>query len=166
MRIDRRFPVKIGRRRRADKSHPFPVKGQYVKVQICVWAFLFILGMGSGLVAGEIYQWVDKDGVQHFTNEPPPPGAQIVNSTAAALPDDAPADTGADDADGDDGGNSSGDSVGDNGSDDEGVEDDVVVGEPRRVYPDEIRREADREAAREDYREEERPRPEAPRRLR
>lgn len=33
--------------------------------------------------SGTIYQWVGKDGVMHFTNEPPPPGVKIVNETAA-----------------------------------------------------------------------------------
>ena len=29
-----------------------------------------------------IYQWVDQQGVMHFTNEPPPPGAKIINEKA------------------------------------------------------------------------------------
>jgi hypothetical protein len=33
--------------------------------------------------AGQIYQWIDKNGVRHFTNEPPPPGAKIVSEEAA-----------------------------------------------------------------------------------
>lgn len=33
--------------------------------------------------AGQIYQWIDKNGVRHFTNEPPPPGVKIVNEQAA-----------------------------------------------------------------------------------
>jgi hypothetical protein len=33
--------------------------------------------------AGQIYQWVDKNGVNHFTNEPPPPGEKIINEQTA-----------------------------------------------------------------------------------
>jgi hypothetical protein len=33
--------------------------------------------------AGQIYQWIDKNGVRHFTNEPPPPGAKIVDEQTA-----------------------------------------------------------------------------------
>jgi FtsZ-interacting cell division protein ZipA len=40
----------------------------------CLW---------SSLEAGQIYQWIDNNGVRHFTNEPPPPGAKIVNEQAA-----------------------------------------------------------------------------------
>ena len=40
----------------------------------CLW---------TSLEAGQIYQWIDKNGVRHFTNEPPPPGARIVNEQQA-----------------------------------------------------------------------------------
>ena len=40
----------------------------------CLW---------TSLEAGQIYQWIDKNGVRHFTNEPPPPGAKIVNEQQA-----------------------------------------------------------------------------------
>jgi hypothetical protein len=40
----------------------------------CLW---------TSLEAGQIYQWIDKNGVKHFTNEPPPPGAKIVNEQKA-----------------------------------------------------------------------------------
>ena len=40
----------------------------------CLW---------TSLEAGQIYQWIDKNGVKHFTNEPPPPGAKIVNEQQA-----------------------------------------------------------------------------------
>jgi len=29
-------------------------------------------------LAGQVYEWIDENGVKHFTNEPPPPGATIV----------------------------------------------------------------------------------------
>ena len=40
----------------------------------CLW---------TSLEAGQIYQWIDKNGVRHFTNEPPPLGAKIVNEQQA-----------------------------------------------------------------------------------
>ena len=40
----------------------------------CLW---------TSLEAGQIYQWIDKNGVKHFTNEPPPPGVKIVNEQKA-----------------------------------------------------------------------------------
>jgi len=61
----------------------------------CLWVLIFIAGMGSGLQAGEIYQWIDEDGVQHFTDGPPPPGAQIVESLSETPPDEPPAGNGA-----------------------------------------------------------------------
>ena len=47
----------------------------------CVW---------TSLGADEIYQWIDKNGVMHFTNKPPPAGAKIVNQQKA-IPYDAAA---------------------------------------------------------------------------
>ncbi|CAB5099894.1 hypothetical protein D3OALGA1CA_1356 [Olavius algarvensis associated proteobacterium Delta 3] len=29
-------------------------------------------------MAGQVYEWIDENGVKHFTNEPPPPGATVV----------------------------------------------------------------------------------------
>jgi hypothetical protein len=43
----------------------------------------------ASLEADEIYQWVDKNGVMHFTNQPPPPGAKIVNQQQAIPYDEA-----------------------------------------------------------------------------
>jgi len=48
----------------------------------CLW---------TSLEAGQIYEWIDKNGVKHFTNEPPPPGAKIVNK-AKAIPYNKAAD--------------------------------------------------------------------------
>jgi len=50
--------------------------------------------MGPDLEAAEIYQWIDKDGVQHFTNGPPPPGAQIVEGLSDSPSDEPPVSTG------------------------------------------------------------------------
>ena len=49
---------------------------------ICLW---------TSAEAGQIYQWIDKNGVRHFTNEPPPPGAKIINEQKA-IPYDKAAD--------------------------------------------------------------------------
>ena len=67
--------------------------------QFCLWAALLILGMAAGLEAGEIYQWIDKDGVRHFTDGPPPPGAQMVEGLSQGQAEDLPARTGAADED-------------------------------------------------------------------
>jgi len=66
-----------------------------MKWQLYFWILLFIAGMVAGLQAGEIYQWIDEDGVQHFTDGPPPPGAQIVESFSETPSDEPPAGTGA-----------------------------------------------------------------------
>jgi hypothetical protein len=46
----------------------------------CLW---------TSLEADQIYQWIDNNGVRHFTNEPPPPGAKIVNEQQAIPYDEA-----------------------------------------------------------------------------
>jgi len=46
----------------------------------CLW---------TSLGAAQIYEWIDKNGVRHFTNLPPPPGAKIVNEQAAIPYDEA-----------------------------------------------------------------------------
>ena len=46
----------------------------------CLW---------SSIEAAQIYEWIDKNGVRHFTNVPPPPGAKIVNEQAAIPYDEA-----------------------------------------------------------------------------
>jgi hypothetical protein len=78
-----------------------PMKGFIsMKFMRYIWIMIFIAGMGSTLQAGEIYQWIDEDGVQHFTDGPPPPGAQIVESLSETPSDEPPAGTGkADDGD-------------------------------------------------------------------
>jgi hypothetical protein len=38
----------------------------------CLW---------TTLQAGEIYEWVDKDGVKHLSDRPPPPGVKIIHET-------------------------------------------------------------------------------------
>jgi hypothetical protein len=65
-----------------------------MKLRHYLWVVILIAGMGSNLDAAEIYQWIDKDGVQHFTNGPPPPGAQIVEGLSEAPSDEPPAANG------------------------------------------------------------------------
>ena len=38
----------------------------------CLW---------TTLQAGEIYEWVDKDGAKHLSDRPPPPGIKIIHET-------------------------------------------------------------------------------------
>ena len=71
------------------------VKGLSMKLPLFFWVFVFISSMGPFLEAGEIYQWIDKDGVQHFTDGPPPPGAQIVEGLSETPAIEPPANTGA-----------------------------------------------------------------------
>jgi len=59
-----------------------------MKLPLFIWVGVLILGIGLSLQAGEIYQWIDEDGVQHFTDGPPPPGAQIVEGLSETEPDD------------------------------------------------------------------------------
>jgi len=73
-----------------------------MRLKLYLWILIFIAGVGSGLQAGEIYQWIDEEGVQHFTDGPPPPGAQIVESLSETPSDEPPAGNGAAD-DGDTG---------------------------------------------------------------
>ena len=40
---------------------------------------LLVCGFCVSPEAGEVYEWLDKDGVKHFTDEAPPPGATILN---------------------------------------------------------------------------------------
>jgi Domain of unknown function (DUF4124) len=66
-----------------------------MKLQLFFWVFIFISGLVPYLEAGEIYQWIDKDGVQHFTDGPPPPGAQLVEGLSETPAIEPPANTGA-----------------------------------------------------------------------
>ena len=46
----------------------------------CLW---------TTIEADQIYEWIDKNGVRHFTNEPPPPGAKIVGEQTEIQHDEA-----------------------------------------------------------------------------
>ena len=65
-----------------------------MKLQLLWGVLILLFCLGPGLEAAEIYQWIDKDGVQHFTNEEPPPGAQIVEGLSEAPADTPPAKAG------------------------------------------------------------------------
>jgi len=58
-----------------------------MKLRILLAVLIAIFGLAAGLEAGDIYQWVDKDGVQHFTDGPPPPGAERVEGLSDKPPD-------------------------------------------------------------------------------
>jgi hypothetical protein len=152
------------------------VKGKKMKRRIYCLAVVFSLGWVPGYAAAEIYQWVDKDGVHHFTNEPPPPGARIIDSTSEIQSDKSSADAdatappatapaGAETSESD----SSPPPPAEYGTtttapapeqedanvdEDNGAYDDVVVREPRLRRREEISREAEREPLRQEYREE------------
>lgn len=66
-----------------------------MKRRLFLWAVLLIVGTVSSLAAGEIYQWIDEDGVQHFTDGPPPPGARIVEGLSEGQPEQPPTNGGA-----------------------------------------------------------------------
>jgi hypothetical protein len=50
---------------------------------------VLVFCLSTSLEAGQIYQWIGKDGVMHFTNQPPPPGVKIVNQQEAIPYDEA-----------------------------------------------------------------------------
>jgi hypothetical protein len=60
------------------------------KMKILIPLILFsMFCLGTSLEADEIYQWVDQNGVKHFTNKPPPPGAKVINQQQAIQTDEA-----------------------------------------------------------------------------
>ena len=59
-----------------------------MKFRILFGVLILIFGLAAGLEAGEIYQWVDKDGGLHFTDGPPPPGAERVEGLSENPPDE------------------------------------------------------------------------------
>ena len=67
-----------------------------MKFRILFGVLILLLGLAAGLGAGEIYQWIDKDGVQHFTDGPPPPGAERVEGLSERQPDEPRSKTGPD----------------------------------------------------------------------
>ena len=40
---------------------------------------IVVCGFCVSVEAGEVYEWIDKDGVKHFTQEAPPPEATLLN---------------------------------------------------------------------------------------
>ena len=66
----------------------YAMDGFAMKHTLFFAVLILILGTSLNLLSGEIYQWVDKDGVQHFTDGPPPPGAEPVEGLSDAKPDE------------------------------------------------------------------------------
>ena len=67
---------------------PLEVDGFLMKHKLFLTVLIFCFGLWPNLVSGEIYQWVDKDGVLHFTDGPPPPGAERVEGLSETPPDE------------------------------------------------------------------------------
>jgi len=65
-----------------------------LKLHFFFWVFIVSLCLGPGVAAGEIYEWIDKDGTRHFTDGPPPPGAQLVEGLSDTQSDGSPPRTG------------------------------------------------------------------------
>jgi len=57
------------------------------KLTLLVLVSVFCLW--SSIAAAQIYEWIDKNGVRHFTNVPPPAGVKIVNEQEAIPYDEA-----------------------------------------------------------------------------
>ena len=72
-------------------------RGIELKFHLIFWIFIVILGLGPSVEAGEIYEWIDQDGVRHFTDGPPPPGAQLVEGLSDTQSGEPPAAGGATD---------------------------------------------------------------------
>ena len=61
-----------------------------LKLHFFLLVFICSLYLGSGIEAGTIYEWIDKDGTRHFTDGPPPPGAQLVEGLSDTQSDGSP----------------------------------------------------------------------------
>jgi hypothetical protein len=59
--------------------------------QVSIIAVLLLVLSCPFTVSGEIYTWIDKNGAKHFTDEPPPPGATVVEKETE-IPYDAERD--------------------------------------------------------------------------
>ncbi len=59
-----------------------------------VGVLILVFGLGPSLDAAEIYHWIDKDGVWHFTDDPPPPGAEKVEGLSETPPAEPKAQSG------------------------------------------------------------------------
>jgi hypothetical protein len=59
-----------------------------IKLLVLLGAVSIIFQSASGLRAGSIYTWTDKNGAVHITETPPPPGAAVED--AMSNPPEAP----------------------------------------------------------------------------
>jgi type IV secretory pathway VirB10-like protein len=60
-----------------------------IRLIVFLGAVSLILQSASGLLAGSIYTWTDKNGAVHITETPPPPGAAVED--AMSNPPESPA---------------------------------------------------------------------------
>jgi zona occludens toxin (predicted ATPase) len=60
-----------------------------IKLILLLGAASLIFQPASGLLAGSIYTWTDKNGAVHITETPPPPGAAVED--AMSNPPETPA---------------------------------------------------------------------------
>jgi len=60
-----------------------------IKLLVLLGAVSLIFQSTSGLLAGSIYTWTDKNGAVHITESPPPPGAAVED--AMSNPPETPA---------------------------------------------------------------------------
>jgi type IV secretory pathway VirB10-like protein len=60
-----------------------------IKLIVFLGAVSLIFQSASGLLAGSIYTWTDKNGAVHITETPPPPGAAVED--AMSNPPESPA---------------------------------------------------------------------------
>jgi hypothetical protein len=57
------------------------------KISLIIILLLFIFRLP--VMSGQVYQWIDENGVKHFTNEPPPEGATIIDKDKEIQYDEA-----------------------------------------------------------------------------
>ena len=60
-----------------------------IKLLVLLGAVGLIFQSASGLLAGSIYTWTDKNGAVHITETPPPPGAAVED--VMSTPPESPA---------------------------------------------------------------------------
>jgi hypothetical protein len=61
-----------------------------IKFIVLLGAATFIFQSASGLWAGSIYTWTDKNGAVHITETPPPPGAAVEDAMSNPPESQAP----------------------------------------------------------------------------
>ena len=59
--------------------------------QVSIIAVLLLVLFYPFVASGEMYSWIDENGVKHYSNEPPPPGTTVVKKKTE-IPYDAERD--------------------------------------------------------------------------